>query len=133
MTVVYLESKERMIFMLTSLGKFLRTYRIQQGELLKDMADKIGVAPAYLSSIENGKRAATKGIINKIAESYRLTSSQFEELNSAFFETLDEINLCTKNVTNTQRDLCISFARTFNNLNNEQIEEIKKILEVPGK
>lgn len=119
--------------MLTSLGKFLRTYRIQQGELLKDMADKIGVAPAYLSSIENGKRTATKSIINKIAESYRLTDAQYSELNAAFFETLDEINLCTKNATAMQRGLCVSFARAFNNLNSEQIEEIKRILEVTEK
>lgn len=124
---------ERKIAMLTSLGKFLRTFRIQQGELLKDMADKLNVAPAYLSSIENGKRSATKKLINNIAESYKLTEAQLLELNSAFFETLDEVNLCTKNATATQRDLCISFARKFNNLNNAQIEEIKKILEVSNK
>ena len=29
--------------MLTSLGKFLRKLRIDQGEILKDMADKLGV------------------------------------------------------------------------------------------
>ncbi|MBO5089768.1 MAG: helix-turn-helix transcriptional regulator [Clostridia bacterium] len=119
--------------MLTSLGKFLRTFRIQQGELLKDMADKLNVAPAYLSSIENGKRSATKKLINNIADSYKLTEAQLLELNAAFFETLDEVNLCTKNATATQRDLCISFARKFNNLNNAQIEEIKKILEVSNK
>lgn len=115
--------------MLTSLGKFLRTFRIQQGELLKDMADKLNVAPAYLSSVENGKRIATKKLINNIAESYQLCEGQLSELNSAFFETLDEVNLNTKNATNTQKDLCISFARKFENLNDEQIEKIKKILE----
>ena len=49
--------------MLTSLGKYLRTFRIQQGELLKDMATLLDVAPAYLSSIENGKRLPTRKFI----------------------------------------------------------------------
>ncbi len=119
--------------MLTSLGKFLRTFRIQQGELLKDMAGKLGVAPAYLSSIENGKRTPTKKLIANIIESYRLCDAQQSDLNAAYFETLDEVNLDTKNVTISQRDLCISFARKFNNLNNTQIAEIRKILEDTNK
>lgn len=66
-------------------------------------------------------------------ENYKSTEAQLLELNSAFFETFDQVDLCTKNANATQRDLCISFARKFNNLNNAQIEEIKKIWEVSNK
>ena len=39
--------------MLTSLGKFLRKLRIDRGEILKDMADKLGVTVSFLSAVEN--------------------------------------------------------------------------------
>ena len=115
--------------MLTSLGKFLRTFRIQEEELLKDMAEKLNVAPAYLSSIENGKRTPTKKLIDNIIHTYQLSGEAFSELNKAFFETLDEVSVSIKEATESQRDLCISFSRKFTSLSNTQIEEIKKILE----
>ena len=42
--------------MVTSFGKFLRNLRMDIGELLLNMADKLGVSPAFLSGVENGKR-----------------------------------------------------------------------------
>ncbi len=119
--------------MLTSLGKFLRTFRIQQGELLKDMADRLNVAPAYLSSIENGKRIPTKKLLSNIVEIYQLDDEAKQELHSSFFETLDEVNLNMKFATASQKDLCISFARKFDSLDNDQIAKIKRILEISKK
>ena len=52
--------------MLTALGKELRILRISRGELLKDMACKLSITPAYLSSIENGKRVPSKDMVDKI-------------------------------------------------------------------
>lgn len=119
--------------MLTSLGKYLRTFRIQREELLKDMATSLDVVPAYLSSIENGKRSPTKKLIYKIIETYDLTDEEIDELNKAFYDTLDEISLDTTYSTAMQKDLCISFARKFNSLDDKQIEKIKKILEGSNK
>ena len=115
--------------MLTSLGKFLRTFRIQQGELLKDMAERLDVAPAYLSSIENGKRNPARKFINNIISSYELSAQEIDALNRAYSETLNEVSFSTVNSTDNQRDLCISFARKLNNLNNSQIDEIRRILD----
>ena len=42
--------------MLTSIGRFLRKLRIDHGEILKDMADALGVSSAFLSAVENGKK-----------------------------------------------------------------------------
>lgn len=41
--------------MLTEFGKVLRSIRISRHELLKDMADKLKITSAQLSSIETGK------------------------------------------------------------------------------
>jgi len=43
--------------MLTRLGRFLKKLRIDNGEILKNMADKFNVTASYLSAVENGKRA----------------------------------------------------------------------------
>ena len=42
--------------MLTSIGRFLRKLRIENGEILKDMAEALGVSSAFLSAVENGKK-----------------------------------------------------------------------------
>ena len=42
--------------MITSLGTFLRRLRLAKGEILKDMAESLGVSSAFLSAVENGKK-----------------------------------------------------------------------------
>ena len=41
---------------MTDFAKALRILRIERGEVLKDMADKLGITSSYLSAIECGKR-----------------------------------------------------------------------------
>ena len=41
--------------MLTNFGKFCRKLRIDKGELLYDMAQRLKVSSAFLSKVENGK------------------------------------------------------------------------------
>ena len=50
------EKKGGIIGMLTEFGKALRRIRLDNDELLKDMADKLKVSSAYLSAVENGKK-----------------------------------------------------------------------------
>ena len=45
--------------MITELGKHLRKIRIDHGEILKNMADKLGVTSSFLSAVEIGKRNMT--------------------------------------------------------------------------
>ena len=42
--------------MTTNFGKFCRKLRIDNDELLYDMAAKLGVSSAFLSKVENGKK-----------------------------------------------------------------------------
>ena len=114
--------------MLTCLGKFLRTFRIQRGELLKDMADKLSLAPAYLSSIENGKRLPTKSFIQNIIGQYDLDEKMKRDLMDAYRMSLDEISFSTKTATEDQKMMGIAFARKFDHLSENQIQEIQKIL-----
>ena len=114
--------------MLTKLGKFLRILRMERGELLKDMADKLTMAPSYLSSIENGKRTPARDFIQKFETQYSLTESEKEELQSAFEQTLQEVTINLQNLKNEYVDLSIVFARKLDELSDEQVKAINKIL-----
>ena len=77
--------------MLTSIGRFLKKLRIDRGEILKDMAEKLDVTVSFLSAVENGKK----------------------HMPSAW----------------NGRELAVSFARRFNNIDDAQVEAIRKILQ----
>ena len=65
---------------LTELGKFLRKLRIDNGELLKDMAIKLNVTPSFLSMVETGRRNIPKKWEEDIEKIYSLSLKQKEEL-----------------------------------------------------
>ena len=114
--------------MLTAVGKELRILRISRGELLKDMACKLSITPAYLSSIENGKRVPSKDMVDKIIELYRLDTDDSENLVKAFYETVDEVQFSLKGKSELNKNLGIVFARKFDELSEKQVSSIIKIL-----
>ncbi len=58
--------------MVTSFGKILRKLRIDHSERLLDIAKKLGISVAFLSSIEIGKKSVLVGMEDKIVELYCL-------------------------------------------------------------
>ena len=65
---------------LTEFGKFLRKLRIDNEELLKDMAIKLNTTPAFLSMVETGRRSIPKKLEEEIEKIYSLSLKQKEEL-----------------------------------------------------
>ena len=65
---------------LTEFGKFSRKLRIDNGELLKDMAIKLNVTPSFLSMVETGRRSIPKKWEEEIEKIYSLSLKQKEEL-----------------------------------------------------
>jgi len=57
---------------LTPFGKICRHLRLERGEKMADMASRLGVTAAYLSSIELGKRRVPVSFPRKICEVYGL-------------------------------------------------------------
>ena len=114
--------------MLTSLGRFLRKLRIDNGEILKDMAEVLGVSAAFLSAVENGKKKMPEGWIEKIETTYLLTAERVGELRAAVIDTNDAVELNLQNATPENRALAISFAREFDSLDDETSRKIFEIL-----
>lgn len=114
--------------MLTSIGRFLRKLRIDHGEILKDMAESLGVSSAFLSAVENGKKKMPGNWIEKLNALYSFTAEQAEELRVAVIDTNNAVELNLQNVTPGNRSLAISFAREFESLDDETSRKIFEIL-----
>ncbi|WP_299142767.1 helix-turn-helix transcriptional regulator [uncultured Dialister sp.] len=114
--------------MLTSLGKFLRKLRIDNGEILKNMSDKLDVSPSFLSAVENGKKKMPSSWNSKICLFYQLTPEQVNEFTKAIAETENSLTLSLDSLTSLQKEHAISFARTFDELSDEQWDAISQIL-----
>ena len=68
---------------LTPLGKALRKLRISRGELLKDMADKMGISSVQMSGIEHGRFENIESLyafMIKLKKAYGLSDMEFENL-----------------------------------------------------
>ena len=114
--------------MITSLGKFLRILRLQRGEILKNMADRLGVSSAFLSAVENGKKKMPVLWFERLRDLYALDESQMGELRRANLETTNQVELNLKNATPPQRELAILFARQFNDIDEETSMQIANLL-----
>lgn len=114
----------------TEFGKFLRKMRIDRSERLGDMAGKLGVSSAYLSSIENGAREIPEDFVAKIATKYGLDEAQTNELEEAKAKARGTVDVKFSE-QRSQADYvktAVMFARDFSRLNAEQVKKIKELL-----
>ncbi len=120
--------------MITNFGKILRKIRIDRSEILYDMAKKLNITSSYLSAIECGKRNIPEDFINKLQECYDFTEEELLELNLAKDNTVKELSINVENVDLRKRTLALEFARSFNEIDDEDAEElIKKLRKLQGK
>ena len=114
--------------MITSVGKFLRKLRIDKGEILRTMAQTLGVSSSFLSAVENGKKKMPVAWFTKLQESYNLSSEQMEELKHAVIASSDTVELNIRNASAENRQLAVSFARRFDSLDEETSKKLFNIL-----
>lgn len=119
--------------MLTSIGKFLRKLRIDNGEILKNMADKLNVTVSFLSAVENGKKRMPTTWNQRICDMYNLNEQQRAEFTAAIAETEESLELNFHGVALGNRELAVSFARKFADFDSNQLEKIRKMLEEGSK
>ena len=113
--------------MRTSIGEFLRKLRLTKEQRLKDMAEILGVTSAFLSA-ENGKKNMPNSWVEIIKDEYLLTNEQCEEMMKKAMESQNIISLNMKNVSNLNRELAVSFARQFDEIDEETSKQILNVL-----
>ena len=114
--------------MRTPIGDYLRAIRIEHGEKLKTMADKLGVTSAFLSAVENGKKKFPEKWYSLIPNLYSLDKDDENLLENAVMESQDFITINFKDVPTERKQLGIAFARSFNDIDQETREKIMSLL-----
>lgn len=112
----------------TEFGRLLRKIRIEQSLLLKDMADRLGMTSAYLSAIELGKKNIPENLVDKIATIFCLAPSEKEKLSSSVEQSQPAIKLDLSSSNAEQRDLVMHFARKYEGLSKDKVDQLKKLL-----
>ncbi|WP_273783653.1 helix-turn-helix transcriptional regulator [Bartonella sp. AU15XJBT] len=113
--------------MLTPFGKTLRKIRLDRTERLLDMADKLGVSIAFLSSVEIGKKPIPADMEEKIIEKYALDEETASILRR-------EANICRKNFTMNSsaplnHEISNTFVRMFKSLSQQDLTKCKELME----
>lgn len=120
--------------MITNFGKTLRKLRIDRGETLYDMAKKMEITSSYLSAIECGKRNIPDDFIEKLQQYYHFSEEELLELHKTRDESVKELSINIENVDFTKKVLVLEFARSFNEMPDEEAERlIKKLRRLQGK
>ena len=114
--------------MITNFGKELRKLRIDNDELLKDMADKLGVTISYLSAVEHGKREVPDDWVNTISKLYQLSDAEKDNLEDLAYMSKNKVSIDLLEVNDKKKNTALAFARKFDNLSDEEINKINKIL-----
>jgi transcriptional regulator with XRE-family HTH domain len=114
--------------MTTEFGRFLRKLRIDCGELIKDMAEKLQVTPSYLSAVETGKRNIPSAWIDQITGLYQLGKDDRNHLRNAAAHSARTIVLPIGDVEPRRKETAILFAREFADMDDEKISKIRELL-----
>lgn len=110
--------------MVTKLGIFCRKLRIEEGELLFDMAQKLNVSSSFLSKVENGKKKPPVQWKQKIISEYKLSGSKLDEFNEYFFDAVNADSIDISTYSESDKELLLSFARKFDALDKTLIKKM---------
>lgn len=108
---------------LSRFGVFCRKLRLENRELLYDMAEKLGVSSAFLSKVENGKGKPPAEWRHKIISLYRLDGEDVEELDAALYEAENRKSIDITNFSDENKALMWSFARKLDSLDHEKLKQ----------
>lgn len=114
--------------MITAFGKFCRKLRIENDEILKNMADKLHVTSAYLSAVEMGKRNVPQGWDKILSDAYNLNSAQYKDLTAAIDDSVKQIKLNLGAASLHKKQMAVMFARKLDELDEDDIKKIFNII-----
>ena len=111
--------------MLTEFGKAIRKIRLDKGEILKDMAKRLGISSAFLSAVENGRKNVPEKWIDQIIEFYQLDEEGQKKLKQAYFETKDSAAIFgLENMAKSVSYTHLSFRQNWTGKRQEQVRRI---------
>lgn len=125
---VEIEMKWEVIAMVTKFGKFCKELRLDNAEILYDMAQRLNVSSAFLSKVENGKAKPPIKWKKDIAYEYNLTTDMINKLSEYIDEArgTEVVNLSDLSIDD--RDMMLKFARKLNDMDEEKKQMFRELL-----
>lgn len=114
--------------MLTEFGKEIRKLRIDLGVTLYEMAQATGVSSAFLSAMENGKKSVPDEYIDALASQFESIRNDKDRFLYLADKTKKEVRINLAESNYRSNELALTFARSFSELSDDQVEKIKLIL-----
>lgn len=112
----------------TKFGEFMRLQRIKHHEVMGDTAAFLNVKVPFVSTVENGKRNVPDEWIPLIIKHYNLTPLEQAELYEAIEHSKTQLKMNLTAATTSQRRLAVQFQRSFDDLDDDTVEAIIRLL-----
>ncbi|MAT33823.1 MAG: transcriptional regulator [Ponticaulis sp.] len=112
--------------MANAFGKELRKLRIDENELMKDMAERVGVSSAFLSAMERGTKALPPAFEERIVSEYKLDGDRAAGVRAA--ADISRKSFVVKPDNELARDAAGMFARHVNSLSDVQLKKMMDLM-----
>jgi transcriptional regulator with XRE-family HTH domain len=110
----------------TEIGKRLKLIRINTGDSLRTMSEKLGISAAYLSSIENGKRNIPDGFDDLIFKAYLLSEEDMKKIKDAIFSSKENYKVDLSAIDDKKRSVLLSI--TEGKLDAETVDRLCEVI-----
>ena len=112
--------------MVTEIGKCLKLIRINTGDSLRRMSEKLGISAAYLSSIENGKRNIPDGFDELIFKVYSLSDVDMKKIKDAIYSSKENYKVDLSTIDDKKRRVLLSI--TEGKLDDETVDRLCEVI-----
>ena len=114
--------------MISAFGKVMRDVRNKAGDSLRTCASKLEITPAFLSSMEIGRKSIPTYYPEKIKNLYNLSHDEYISLYNAMIETNKHVDIEIEKMNEAQKEVSMTFARKIENADPELVEKLRKVL-----
>jgi len=114
---------------MTPFGQKLRSMRAERNVTLKTMADALGVSPAYLSSLEHGRRGApTWYLVQRVITFFNVIWDEAEEIERLAQISHPRVVIDTSGLGPEATEFANKLARQVGNLTDADIRDLLDLL-----
>ncbi len=114
---------------MTPFGRRVREHRAKRGITLAQMAEGLGVTPAYLSALEHGRRGTpTFDLLQRIAGYFNIIWDEAEDLFALAGFSAPRVSLDTSGLPAQHTAFANRLARMIRQLDPDVIEEMDRLL-----
>lgn len=116
---------------MTPFGRRLRELREERGLSAKDMAEGLGVSPAYLSALEHGRRGrANRRFVHRVCQYFGIIWDEAEALQRLADISHPRVVVDTAGLSPDKTELANRLAERIGDLSQDRVEALLSLLEL---